>query len=242
MKNFRLLRADEIECRISQIDEKGLTLLLYKDARCDMNILDETVGCFNWKRSHSRDNANCTVSIWDDAKQQWISKEDTGTESNTEAEKGLASDSFKRSCVNFGIGRELYSAPRIWISADKCNIKEGRNGRPSCYDRFRVIKIEYQDEQISTLVISNEKTKQIVFEWFTDKLPMEEPKTQENAKKTEKIETPEMPVFKCADCGKTILPFKDKSGRNVNLRSYETRSNKVFGKLLCPECAEKAKK
>lgn len=89
MKKFRLLRADEIDCRVAMVKNSGLSLLLYKDARCDMNILDEEVGQENWQRSHSRDNANCTVSIWDDSKKQWISKEDTGTESNTEKEKGL---------------------------------------------------------------------------------------------------------------------------------------------------------
>jgi hypothetical protein len=90
-----------------------------------MNILDETVGEMNWKREHTRDNRNCVVSIWDDEKSQWISKEDTGTESNTEKEKGLASDSFKRACVNWGIGRELYSAPRIRI---ECETKPKANG------------------------------------------------------------------------------------------------------------------
>ena len=81
MKKFRLLRADEIDCRVAMVKNSGVSLLLYKDARCDMNILDEEVGQENWQRSHSRDNANCTVSIWDDSKKQWISKEDTGTES-----------------------------------------------------------------------------------------------------------------------------------------------------------------
>lgn len=100
---FRDLRADEIDVRIAQATEKGVSLLLYKDARCDQTILDETVGPMNWQRAHTRENANCTVSIWDDKKQQWISKEDTGTESNTEKEKGLASDSFKRACVNWGM-------------------------------------------------------------------------------------------------------------------------------------------
>jgi hypothetical protein len=100
---FRTLRADEIECRVQSVKPNGLILLLYKDARCDQNILDETVGPMNWQRSHSRDNANCTVSIWDAEKKQWISKEDTGTESNTEAQKGLASDSFKRACFNWGM-------------------------------------------------------------------------------------------------------------------------------------------
>lgn len=100
---FRLLRADEIDVRVGQVGNGWVTLLLYKDARCDQNILDETVGPMNWQRSHNRDNANCVVSIWDDDKLMWVCKEDTGTESRTEAEKGLASDSFKRACVNWGM-------------------------------------------------------------------------------------------------------------------------------------------
>lgn len=145
-RKFRLLRADEIDCRVAQIKENGLSLLLYKDARCDMNILDETVGEFNWKREHCRDNANCIVSIWDAEKGQWISKEDTGTESQSEAEKGLASDSFKRACVNWGIGRELYTAPFIWITADKCKIYESR-GKLKCNDRFEVKSISYNENR-----------------------------------------------------------------------------------------------
>lgn len=157
---FRKLRANEIDCRAQSVKENGLVLLLYKDARVDQNILDETVGSLNWQRSHSRDNANCTVSIWDEDKNQWVSKEDTGKESNTEAEKGLASDSFKRACFNWGIGRELYSAPFIWVSADKCNIKNGK-----CYDKFVVDRIDYdEDNNICDLVIKNlDKKGEIVF-------------------------------------------------------------------------------
>lgn len=99
---FRTLRADEIDVRVGSIGNGNATLLLYKDARCDMNILDETVGPMNWERKHLRENANCIVSIYDEDKKVWVSKEDTGTESNTEAEKGLASDSFKRACFNWG--------------------------------------------------------------------------------------------------------------------------------------------
>ena len=121
---FRELKSDEIDVRIAQINQKGATLLLYKDARCDMNILDETVGAFNWKREHTRDNANCIVSLWDENKKEWVSKEDTGTESFTEKEKGLASDSFKRACFNWGIGRELYTAPFIHVPAEKINMYE----------------------------------------------------------------------------------------------------------------------
>lgn len=161
---FRTLRAEEIECRIGTISAKGLTLLLYKDARVDQNILDETVGCLNWQRRHCRDNQNCIVSIWDDEKKQWIEKEDTGTESNTEKEKGLASDSFKRACVNVGIGRELYTAPFIWISANDANIQTIQNGKCRCNDKFFVEAIRYdENKNIVALSIKNRTTGKRVF-------------------------------------------------------------------------------
>ena len=161
---FRTLEAHEIDCRISTINQKGLTLLLYKDARVDQNILDETVGSMNWQRKHCRDNANCIVSIWDESKKQWIEKEDTGTESFTEKEKGLASDSFKRACFNWGIGRELFSAPFIWISADNADIKQGGNGKFQCYDKFIVEQILYDDNRnIVALSIRNASQNKRVF-------------------------------------------------------------------------------
>ena len=162
---FRDLRADEIECRAALVKENGLSLLLYKDARVDQNILDETVGPMNWQRSHTRDNANCIVSIWDERKGQWIDKEDTDTESNTEALKGLASDSFKRACFNWGIGRELYTSPFIWIKADKCNIYEDR-GKPRCKDTFAVEKIVIENKTIKALSILNESTGKRCYAWM----------------------------------------------------------------------------
>jgi hypothetical protein len=162
---FRDLTADEIECRVAQATEKGVSLLLYKDARCDQNILDETVGAFGWMRQHTRDNANCIVSIWDESKQQWILKEDTGTESNTEKEKGLASDSFKRACFNWGIGRELYTAPFIWVNPDGCpSLKQDRD-KWKCYDKFEVQKIVIENKKIVAIAIRNAKTRQSVFAW-----------------------------------------------------------------------------
>ena len=168
MNKFRTLRADEIDCRVSQVTESGVMLLLYKDARCDQNILDETVGPLNWQRHHSRENANCTVSIWDEQKGQWVEKEDTGVESRTEKEKGLASDSFKRACFNWGIGRELYTAPFIFVPAAKCNIKKDKNGSLKCYDNFTVEEIEYQPDgqrEIRKLVIYNEKKSMACYRW-----------------------------------------------------------------------------
>lgn len=160
---FRLLNANEIDCRVSTCNEKGVSLLLYKDARVDQRILDETVGAMNWQRHHSRDNANCIVSIWDPEKKMWIEKEDTGTESNTEKEKGLASDSFKRACFNWGIGRELYSAPFIWIPSTVCKVVD-RGGRWACNDRFSVAEIAYDaDRNISALVIRNDRSGEVVY-------------------------------------------------------------------------------
>lgn len=152
---FRTLTADEIEVRVGTVSNGKARLLLYKDARCDMAILDETVGALNWQRHHSRDNANCIVSIWDESKKQWIEKEDTGTESNTEREKGLASDSFKRACVNLGIGRELYTAPNISI---KCaTVKDGNRYKldnPWEFYGCKVSSIEYDNKrQIKQLTI-----------------------------------------------------------------------------------------
>lgn len=157
---FRDLRADEIECRVAQVTENGVSILLYKDARCDQNILDETVGEFGWQRQHTRDNANCVVSIWDDKKQQWIGKEDTGTESNTEKEKGLASDSFKRACFNWGIGRELYTAPFIWIRAEDCTALKmnPKTQKMQCYDTFKVEKIVIEKKRICAISIINAKS------------------------------------------------------------------------------------
>lgn len=124
---FRKLKAEEIEVRVGSVMKDGATLLLYKDARCDMNILDETVGCMNWKKHYDLIDGQlfCTIEIWDAEKGQWISKQDVGVESNTEAEKGRASDAQKRACVAAGIGRELYTSPRIKI---KCETVQKSNG------------------------------------------------------------------------------------------------------------------
>ena len=161
---IRTLRADEIECRVQQVKANGCVLLLYKDARCDMRILDEVFGIDGWEREHQAVNGNlyCTVRIWSEKRNQWISKQDVGTESNTEKQKGEASDSFKRACFNIGIGRELYSAPFIWISLSKGEISE-KNGRCSLdYKvKFEVKEIEYDEHrEISKLIIIDQEGKE----------------------------------------------------------------------------------
>jgi hypothetical protein len=143
MNGFRLLTADEIECRISQIIDKGLSLLLYKTARTDANMLDEKYGPFEWQNDFKVVDGVLYGGIGiSDNQGGYVWKWDAGTESNTEAEKGRASDAFKRAGFKWGIGRELYTAPRIWISAEKCNIRDRK-----CYDTFEVEKIAYNDKQ-----------------------------------------------------------------------------------------------
>lgn len=163
MLEFRALKPEEIEIRVGTVHKDKVSLLLYKDARADQAILDETVGCLNWQRSHSRDNANCTVSIWDSEKQMWVSKEDTGTESNTEREKGLASDSFKRACTNWGIGRELYTAPRIFVKAETEPLGNNKHKLKKAYSLSDLIvsKITIKDKRITDLVIVDKFGNQI---------------------------------------------------------------------------------
>ena len=160
---IRLLRADEIECRVSMINEKGLNVVLFKDARVDQRILDETFTPFGWKRTHQciEGNLYCTVEIWDEEKSQWIAKQDVGTTSYSEKEKGQASDSFKRACFNWGLGRELYTAPFIWVPAGTANIQK-KGERYTTSDRFFVHSIGYNlQREISALVVVNQKGQKV---------------------------------------------------------------------------------
>ena len=183
MNPIRLLRADEIECRVSTISEKGLSLLLYKDARVDQRILDETFTPLGWKRTHQSIDGNlyCTVEVWDEDKKQWIAKQDVGTMSYTEKEKGQASDSFKRACFNVGIGRESYTAPDfIWVTGDKVKIQK-KGEKFTTYDRFHVQNIEYNDQrEISALVISDSFGK-VVYSWIAPKAAAPKPEEKPRA-------------------------------------------------------------
>lgn len=162
---MRKLRADEIDCRVATINEKGCSLLLYKDARVDMTLLDEEYGRMNWQRHHRLigDMLVCCISIWDEDKKCWVEKEDVGTESFTEATKGVFSDSFKRSGFNWSVGRELYTAPFIWVNKNDVNIVKGDNGKCKTFDHFTVKRIEYDGDRISKLEIVNDKTKKVVY-------------------------------------------------------------------------------
>ena len=183
---FRKLRADEIECRIGSVGAKGFTMLLYKDARCDMNILDETFTPYGWQRAHReiKGTVYCGVGIHcaphvangELSMNQWVWKWDAGAESYTEKEKGEASDSFKRACVNWGIGRELYTAPLIFIRAKTEPVGNGYRliDKRDGYG-YKVAQIEYEGGRISHLVITKNGTQ--VFTFTADKFMDDAQKT-----------------------------------------------------------------
>lgn len=239
---FRDLRADEIECRVAQANQKGVSLLLYKDARCDQNILDETVGPMGWMRSHCRDNANCIVSIWDEKKQQWISKEDTGTESNTEKEKGLASDSFKRACFNWGIGRELYTAPFIWVPAAACeNLeKDDKSNRWKCNDKFDVATIAIEDKKIIGLSIRNSKTRKVVYTLGEcPSVNTRDNSGQEEKPNFKRANTIPQETYICEDCGRVIEGTTGRSGNPWSVERIVAHSRKTYnGATICAACME----
>lgn len=167
MSEVRTLRASEINVKVKQAGNSngkawGM-FLLYKDARCDMSILDELYGPLKWKREHveMNDSLWCVVSVWDENQRQWVPKMDVGTESDSGDDKtdtkGEASDAFKRACTNWGIGRELYTGPKIFINLDPGEVTE-KNGKTYLKSnvQFRVSDIGYDAERnIVRLVISD---------------------------------------------------------------------------------------
>lgn len=175
----RGLYPDEVECRIGQVSKsgKGLSLLLYKTSRTDMALLDETFGPMNWRCRYEEVKGvlNCTLSVYDEDRGIWIDKQAAGTESNMESEKGESSDALKRAGFLWGIGRELYTAPFIWIKAEDCNITNGK-----CYDSFAVDAMEVVNGRITALTISNEKTHKVVYRWAIDRKPVKRQEVIEN--------------------------------------------------------------
>lgn len=162
MDEIRLLQKEDVEVRVAQTTTTSggvvkATLLIYKNARVDMKILDELYTPMGWRRTHRLigDRLYCLVEVWDKEKKEWVGKEDVGTESNTEAEKGQASDSFKRACFNWGIGRELYTAPKVSVELNEKEYGKGNDGRIRVWQTFEVSEIGYDTKTrtITRLVI-----------------------------------------------------------------------------------------
>ena len=231
-RTIRLLTADEIECRVATVSEKGVSLLLYKDARVDQKILDETFGPFGWQRSHQCIDGNlyCTVSIYDKESGTWVSKQDVGTTGFAEKEKSQASDSFKRACFNWGIGRELYTAPFIWIPASKADIQ--KNGdKYYCSDRFSVSSIGYnENREIVELKIMNGKEK-TVYELTIGEAGRKVPDEQDEQEKPEKSLTREQMDSLNAELERTGVSMEAVKER-YEIQKPETMSAGAYNKVM----------
>lgn len=230
--NIRKLRAEEIDIRVQHIRAGGCSLVLYIDARVAMKILDESFGITGWQREHEMigENLYCSISIWDEKKGQWISKEDVGVQSMADGEKGQASDAFKRACINLGIARELYTAPFIWINLENHEIlQQGNRARLKPGLSFKVKDIGYDFQgNINKLIIVDNKGK---LRWSFNK--KENEFIRETSEYNLEIEK-EKPITKtfenkksdlnCESCGVEITP------------GISNFSKQNFNKSLCINC------
>lgn len=247
MRNFRLLKADEIECRISTISEKGLSLLLYKTARTDYALLDETVGMYYWQNDYKVIDGKmyCGIGILINGgtkldkdgisiqRNEWVWKWNCGVESNTEAEKGQASDAMKRAGFCWGIGTELYSAPFIWIPSDSCKIELGKNAKLVCYDKFYVRTIEYNEAQdISKLVIVNASGK-MVFEHPHQNGVQNAPQRTEKAPAN--VEHPARKATPASAPDGEFQPMCKDCGEPIDVKVHDF-SVKFYGAPYCRKC------
>lgn len=163
---FKPLGPKDVEVRVAQCTERGCSLLLYKDARCDMRMLDEAVGPENWGCDYDEVKGNlfCRVGIRTDTN-GWVYKQDVGIPSNVDAQKGEASDAFKRACFKWGIGRELYTAPFMWVPAERlASLKMNDKGKWACHDRFSVASMTIDGGEIAEVSIRNDRTGKVVWQ------------------------------------------------------------------------------
>lgn len=227
-KKIRNLNPEEIDCRVGAIMEQGISLLLYKDARVDQTILDEVFGIYGWQRRHNMIGSElyCILSIWDDEKQQWVEKEDVGIESDYQKAKGAASDSFKRACFNVGIGRELYSAPFIYVPLNKVRIDD-KNGKKAVKDSFSVKSIETSaDKIITALEITNQRG-EIVYTYRLNRKQVE-PVREEEPQEPLSIEEIQLLYM---ELGRTGVPVQQILSR-YGITAIQQMDQKTYKKAI----------
>ena len=226
MNKFRLLKAEEIEVRVQSVKNGKANMLLYIDSRCVTNILDETVGCMNWQSEFYEVNGQTIgkLGIWDDEKEIWVWKSDTGTESNIEASKGLISDTYKRLLSRWGVC-ELYSSPKIQIDDDGY----GNTG-------YKVSEIEYdENRKITHLVIVNRFGKE-VYKWNKNEIsqPKYKPQIQQTNKDLEwKDKTKDNLTVLTEYCSQVVTDGSDRSEVGKFFRFYKDKCDSWRGKFDC---------
>ena len=213
---FKPLQAEDIECRVAQVNkDNSVNLLLYKTARTDANVLDEVIGQFNWQCEFREVNGvvYCGIGIKEPTTKEWVWKWDAGSSGNFEEEKSTASDAFKRAGFKWGIGRELYYSPRIRVKADVAGVKDGK-----CFTPFKVSKVEYtEDGHFRTLIISHAWTDDILFQWHSSEPKKGNPDAWDAPTKP----TPEITTKASAYQVRKILEFyKGKDDKLQALMAY----------------------
>ncbi len=250
---IRALRADEIEVRVGQVTEKGVSLLLYKDSRCDKRILDETFGVDGWANCYSEIKGNlfCSIMLQDKHTGMWIQKQDCGVESNTEKEKGEASDAFKRAGFNVGIGRELYTKIFIFVKVPTKVRTRTVNGKTETvivngkkvydlenpFEKWYVSKINTNNEteKIEYLQIANSKDEVV----FTYGKPIPETKKVEVKPEEEKTITvdEQKNLFTLANKNNDIVKnvigrYKYEKTAEIKVSDYEQICKEIEAEVL----------
>ncbi len=244
MLEFRLLKAEEIDVKVKQVFEKGAVALLYKTARTDMAILDETFGVLNWTDDYKeiKGNLYCGIGVRDDESKPFIYKWDCGIESREDGEgnekKGEASDAFKRAGTKLGIGRELYTAPFIFLNVatkvqkDKDGKEILKNGKPvyvlaDKFQSFYVSEIEYDENRnIKLLVVSDYDDNEVYA--YGNKI------TKSSKKQGQKDDNKEKLTYEKA----LKLTFKNKQGVDVSLDSLSYQELERLTQTDDPEWQE----
>lgn len=235
---IRLLTADDIDVKVKQVTEKGAVLLLYKNARVDMRILDDTFGSMNWQDDYReiKGNLYCGIGIRESEEKPFVWKWDCGIESREDEEgnqkKGEASDSFKRAGFKWGIGRELYTAPFVFAKVD--TIKDGNKFKlANPFEKFSVKSIDYVARKISKLVIVNSKN-EVIYTLNSEKQALQAKLEQTPTTNTSSTKTPENAANNgekqvCEQCGADVT---DKVAKY---------SKDKYSKVLCFNCQKKPK-
>lgn len=239
MNEIPLLTAGDVELRVAQLQQTNYgvyaTLLVYKNARTDFAMLNKVFGPLGWQRKHSviEGNLYCTVSVWDEEHQRWIERMDVGVPSNTESEKGAASDSFKRACFNYSLGTELYDAPTIRFKLFDNEVSMGTNGKPKTYAKFKVGTMVYdRDKRLFTefTVLDQEENVRFSINRSETQLATPPKPLVANTDKPNTTKTVGASTLNtmCADCGAEI-----KSQRVAEF------SIKRFRRPLCYTCQQR---
>ncbi len=244
---FRALRYDEIECRVAKVTDKGCQLLLYKDARCDMNILDEAVGVSNWQNKFYEHKGilfcslGINVNYAEPGKpERWIWKDDAGAESNVAEDKGNASDARKRAGFAWGIGRELYTSPFIWIKREDYDVDN--KGNPK--DRFTVEELTVENGIITGIEIVNASKRKSVyrFEDGKQKKILKPPTREQSSESPIAADTVFAVVpsstYACEGCGRVFEPATYNGRTYTAEEIFESAKRQAGGVALCKACRD----